>query len=72
MPMITDNDLVETANAVAARFGPEEGEEALRFLRGTVAASKRNPLREDEAMALANEEVGAMRAERARKVKAGR
>ena len=61
--LVSDKDIVEAAEAVAARYGPEAGEQALLSLRGTVEASKRNPLTEDEAMALANEELQAVRAD---------
>jgi hypothetical protein len=62
--LVSDKDIVAAAEAVAARRGHAAGEQALRSLRGTVEASKRNPLTEDEAMALADGELRALRAER--------
>lgn len=69
-PLVTDEELVLTAEAYSARHGKEEGEKLLRFLRERRRISEKYPLTDDEAMELAVSELHAMRAERDQKVKA--
>ena len=71
-PLVTDEELVRTAEAWGARHGKEEGEKLLRSLREQRRISEDNPLTDEEAMALAVSELHAMRAERDQKVKAHR
>jgi len=68
-PVVTDAELVMTAEAYAARYGKEEGEKLLRSLRERRQVSEKDPLTDEEAMELAVFELHAMRAEHDQKIR---
>ena len=71
-PLVTDEELVKTAESWGARHGKEEGEKLLRSLRAQRRVSEKYPLTDEEAMEFAVSELHAMRAERDQKIKAHR